>query len=220
MNNDSKNIYERNAQAWESMPVHIMHPDINLIKTHKRLFPDIKGKKILYIGFGEGQNLLYFVSQGAECFGTELTQNRIDMVRARLDDAGFFATLVKVNSPALPFENGTFDIVIAWQSLYYNNEETLKESLREIYRALKPGGQFLSSMVSIMHNLCAEEIAPSVFRPSRTPSQQDCILYCFKDEDHIKQLYAPFADIRIGYYDNHLFGARDFHYVISCSKHQ
>jgi len=218
MSFSEKNIYKRNAETWEHMAIHGMHPDIHLIKAQKALFPDGKGKKLLSIGFGEGQDLLHFAKEGFMCSGVELAENRIAHAKELLAKSGFNAEFKRVDSPRLPFDDNTFDVVVAWQSLYYNSRETLTESLAEVFRVLKSGGQFLSSMVSTKHNLCAEEIAPSLYRPSRTPSQQDAILYCFDSEDEIRNIYGQFSDIKIGHYDTYLFKTRDFHYVIACNK--
>ena len=141
----SKEVIRQNKKDFEKIGQYNMHIDTNLIRCKKNLFDDGKGKKLLYIGFGEGHNLAYFLKEGFKCYGTEISKNHVDYVNKRLKGK---ARLRLVDSNILPYKDNFFDVVVAWQSLYYNNERSLREALYEIQRVLKPGGCFLSSMVS------------------------------------------------------------------------
>lgn len=207
-----------NGQVWENIGEQDMNLDINLVRCYRKLFPNGKNKKILYIGFGEGKNLLYFAEQGFECYGTELSLGRVERVRALFQNNGKNADLRQVKSMVLPFENDFFDIVVGWQSLYYNNEEGFTKILEEIHRVLKPEGGFLSSLLSSDHVLCGKEISPNIFQPVNTPNQTDAILFVPKDQDQIKRLYKNFKNIQFGFYSFQLFKGFDFHHVIWCKK--
>lgn len=212
-------IVSLNKPSWEKIKIHNMHLDVNLVKCQKYLFPKSKNKKLLYIGFGEGENLSYLISQGFECYGTEISKKRLEFAEKKLRERKQKATLKLVDSNNLPFKDNFFDIIIAWQSLYYNTEKTLKESLDEIYRVLKHGGIFLSSMLSVKQKLlCNKKIAPNTYKPSSKTGQQNCLVYCFEKEIQIKKLYKKFKDIKIGYYSSYLFKSPNFHYVIHCKK--
>ncbi|MEK7575928.1 MAG: hypothetical protein AAB491_02500, partial [Patescibacteria group bacterium] len=75
---DSKKVVSLNKSSWEKIKIHNMHLDVNLVKCQKYLFPGAKRKKLLYIGFGEGENLSYLISQGFECYGTEISKKRLE----------------------------------------------------------------------------------------------------------------------------------------------
>lgn len=208
----------RNRIEWDTMPIRQMHPDTNLIICQKRLFPDGKHKKLLYIGFGEGQNVRYFASEGFECYGTEISPSRMRIAKHELKKHKLAAELRLVSANELPFWDNFFDVVVAWQSIYYNDKDGLAATLSEIHRALKPGGQFLSSMLSARHeNLCGREIAPSVFAP-RIKSQSRCITFGFKNARQIRSMYKQFSNIEIGFYSSCLFKKLSYHYVIHCIK--
>lgn len=216
---DSKSVIKLNKSEWEKMKIHEMNPDVNLIKCQKALFPAGKNKKLLYIGFGEGQNLPYLISQEFKVYGTEIAKSRLDFAKKIIKKNKQKAFLQLVDSNKLPFKDNFFDIIIAWQSLSYNNKKTLKESLDEIKRTLKPGGCFLSSMISLRQKLlCHKKIGPGVYRPAKSTGQSNCILYCFKNEKQIKNIYKDFKNIKIGFYSSYLFKSHNFHYVIACEK--
>ncbi|MBL7045403.1 MAG: class I SAM-dependent methyltransferase [Parcubacteria group bacterium] len=205
--------------VWENINVHGMNLDVNLVKCQKYLFPDSAGKKLLYIGFGEGQNLIYLAKEGFDVYGTEIAENRFSEAKKRLKKHKIRADLRLVESNLLPFKDDYFDVVIGWQSLYYNNKETLTGALSEINRVLKPGGKFLSSMISPKQTLlCNKEIAPSVYHPAKETGQSNCIVFCFKTKEQINRIYKEFVNIRIGFYSSYLFRSHNFHYVIACEK--
>ena len=216
---DSKKVVSLNKSSWEKIKIHNMHLDVNLVKCQKYLFPGAKRKKLLYIGFGEGENLSYLISQGFECYGTEISKKRLEFAEKKLKERKQKAILKLVDSNKLPFKDNLFDIIIAWQSLSYNTGKTLKESLDEIYRVLKPRGTFLSSMLSVKQKLlCDKKIAPNTYKPSPKTGQQNCVVYCFEKKSQIKKIYKKFKDIKIGHYSSFLFKSPNFHYVIYCQK--
>lgn len=216
--NNLKDVIKTNSEIWENIGKQEMNLDVNLVRCQKRIFSDKKGKRLLYIGFGEGQNLIYFARQGFDCFGTELSLGRVRRVRSLFKKEGLKCTLRQVASMQLPFQDNFFDVVVAWQSLYYNNKEGFESILREIYRVVKPGGDFLSSLLSPEHGLCGIQVSENIYRPSNTKQQTEGVLFVLKNKQEIKKFYKQFHDIRFGFYSFNLFKNLDFHHVIWCKK--
>ena len=48
----------------------------------------------------------------------------------------------------IPFENNTFDYLLAWNVIYHGDLAVVLRSLSEILRVLKPGGLFQGTMLS------------------------------------------------------------------------
>src|SRR3989344_9502948 len=116
-----KKIVHLNRGVWEKLPLKGMQLDTDMVRCARYLFPKGRGKKLLYIGFDEGQNLLYFAGQGFDCFGTEISMPRLRATRRLFKAAKQKADLRQVSDNALPFPDNYFDEVVSWQSLYYNN---------------------------------------------------------------------------------------------------
>jgi len=212
-------ISAQNKAVWENLPIQEMNIDYHLVICHKRLFPESRGKKLLCLGFGEGQNLAYLAAQGFDCYGTEIARGRLLFTKKMLKQKRRKADLRLVESNILPFPDNFFDIVVAWQSLYYNAPETFREALKEIERVIKPEGKFLSSMVSPKQKLlCYKKIAPLTYHPSPRTHQEDCTLICLENKKQIRSFYRPFKNIKIGYYASELFRGPNFHWVIYCRK--
>ncbi|MBK7764079.1 MAG: bifunctional demethylmenaquinone methyltransferase/2-methoxy-6-polyprenyl-1,4-benzoquinol methylase UbiE [Bacteroidetes bacterium] len=75
--------------------------------------------------------------------GLDLSQNMLNIGQQKIDKLGFQNTieLVKGDGENLPFESNSFDAVTV--AFGVRNFEHLEPGLREIYRVLKPGGQFI-----------------------------------------------------------------------------
>jgi len=214
-----KSVVRLNRSVWEKQPLKGMRIDADMVRCHKYLFPESRGKKLLYIGFDEGQNLLYFVEEGFKCYGTEISKLRIRATRRLFKAAGQKAELRHVSDNTLPYPDNFFDVVVSWQSLYYNNAETLKYQLDEIYRVLKPGGQLLCSMISTgMNHHVHRKIGKNVYRPMPGTGQSAAVVFVFENKRQIRAYFKRFTSLRIGFYSSYLFYSHNFHYVIYVEK--
>jgi SAM-dependent methyltransferase len=48
-------------------------------------------------------------------------------------------------SQAIPFENGSFDVVVMSEVLEHLSDEALDKTLKEVHRVLRPGGKFIGT---------------------------------------------------------------------------
>lgn len=147
----SLTIPKDNARVWDDIyrSGHSMrYPDDGFVRLFSQL---IKTKipyqgRVLDYGFGSGATTEHMLRQGYQVDGLEISQRAIDTAQMRLIELGLTAKLLHHDGVNLPFEDDSFDAVIAWQVLSYNNFQTMREKLLEIKRLLKPGGVFLASL--------------------------------------------------------------------------
>ncbi|MGN7798628.1 class I SAM-dependent methyltransferase [Leifsonia sp. 22587] len=102
---------------------------------------DVAGRRVLDVGCGSGPILADLRDRGAIVTGVDSSAGMLDQARARLG-SDIDLRVADLAEP-LPFEDDTFDDVIASQVLHY-----LKDwgpSLAEIHRILKPGGRLIVS---------------------------------------------------------------------------
>jgi len=212
-----KEIVARNRRSWNKMPAQDMHADTNLIRCRKKFLGESKNKRLLDIGFGEGANLLYFATEGFDCFGTEIAGNRLKLTQNKFKKAGRKAALKLVDSNDLPFADNFFDAVVAWQSIFYNDKKGYQKIVAEIFRTLKPGGHFLCSTVSDKHAICAKKIAANLYSP-KIDSQRACLVCAFKNKERVKEMFKKFSDLKIGFSKLLLFKEFEFYYIIHGRK--
>ena len=109
-----------------------------------RLCGDVKGKRVLDLGTGDGANAIAFASQGAHVIGLDHSADRLARARklaapteVRVEwhesDAADLAFL-RADSIDLAFGSGVLDEV-----------EDLDRVLRQVHRVLRPGAPFVFS---------------------------------------------------------------------------
>ncbi len=104
-------------------------------KLMEKPFRTNSGLRILELGFGEGEHLQFVKSDFSEYLATDIDEKRLEKVSAKLPSK---VVTKKVDASNLPFEDETFDRVIATCLIAHLQEP--EKSLREWRRVLKPGG--------------------------------------------------------------------------------
>ena len=107
-------------------------------------FNGYAGKALLEVGCGIGTDLERFAAGGAICTGVDLSETAIDLAKKNMESNGQKATLLLGNGEALDFEDNTFDVVYAHGVLQYTDD--IQKMVDELYRVLKPGGQFIGML--------------------------------------------------------------------------
>ncbi len=78
-----------------------------------------RGKRLLEIGVGAGTDHLQWARAGCFCHGVDLTQAAIETTRAHLALHGFSSELRRIDAEALPFADGSFDLVWSWGVIHH-----------------------------------------------------------------------------------------------------
>lgn len=111
-------------------------PENRFILSH---MGDIRGKHLLDLGCGAGENSVYFAKMGAICVASDYSPG---MVEVALQLAA--ANKVKIsgrtmNAIALDCPDNTFDFVYASNLLHHLPDP--HKAIQEMHRVLKPGGK-------------------------------------------------------------------------------
>lgn len=99
---------------------------------------DLKGKKVLDVGSGEGHLTRMMTKEGASIIGLECTARQLEKATSyeKVGDE----TYVDAVAQSLPFDEQSFDIVVFFNSLHHIPVEDQFTALTEAVRVLTPNG--------------------------------------------------------------------------------
>lgn len=102
-------------------------------------FDGYRGKQVLEVGCGAAVDLARFARGGAMVTGVDLAASAIELARANFQQQGLQGDFQVADGEALPFPEGTFDLVYAHGVVQYTaNPQRLVDECR---RVLRPGGE-------------------------------------------------------------------------------
>lgn len=100
-----------------------------------------EGRSALEIGCGEGRVSRELTAQGYAVTASDAVPAMVEAARR----AGSAHRYAQADATALPFEDGSFDLVVAYNVLM--DLDDMPGAVREARRVLKPGGQLFISVV-------------------------------------------------------------------------
>lgn len=108
-------------------------------------FGDLKGKKILGLASGGGQQMPIFAALGADCTVLDYSTAQIESERLVAKREGYSINVVQADmTKSLPFADEAFDIIFHPVSNCYVEE--VKPIWRECFRVLRHGGLLIAGM--------------------------------------------------------------------------
>jgi ubiquinone/menaquinone biosynthesis C-methylase UbiE len=169
------------------------------------------GEQVLECGGGPGwlwrQNLDRLPA-GCHITFTDLSPGMVAEARAALSHAADRFTFQTVNIMELPFDDDSFDVVVANHMLYHVPDRP--KALSEIKRVLKGNGRFLAATNGKKHLTELREIGKDLLPLSWLPAQEEPtpeetpIGRGFRLEDGRSQLEPFFASVELRLYHSHL----------------
>ena len=144
------------------------------------------GRRCLDVGCGIGRHALALADLGFEAHAIDRSEAGLARVAAEAARRKVDVTTQMADMTSLPYPDGSFDFVVAWNVIYHGTPADAATAAAEITRVLRPGGHYLSTMLS-KHNAQygrGEQIAPDVFVQHDGP----------EDKAH-PHLYTDMADI-------------------------
>jgi len=142
---DIINEWDYASEEWiKSLKFNQSRTNILIPETLKML-GDIKGKRLLDLGCGEGGYSRLFANKGAKVVGIDFSENLINEA-LKQNQANEIEYYVRDACFLEGIEDEKFDLVVSAMCLMAI--EDIESAINEAYRVLKLGGEFI---VSILH---------------------------------------------------------------------
>ena len=108
----------------------------------KAWFGDLKGKRVLGLASGGGQQMPIFAALGAICTVLDYSPAQLESERMVSQREGYDIRIIRADmTKPLPFDDNAFDLIFHPVSNCYVRE--VRPIFRECFRVLKPGGVLL-----------------------------------------------------------------------------
>ena len=137
--------WDEQAESWAAFARtpgrDFSHEEINF-PPFLELLPQ-PGRATLDVGCGEGRVGAELQRLGHKIVGVDSSPRMVELARERHD-------AIVADAAALPFDDGAFDLVIAYMSLM--NMDDMERGVREASRVLESGGRFC---FAVLHPLWA-----------------------------------------------------------------
>ncbi len=112
-----------------------------LIREQRRKLLAAADGRVLEVGAGTGFNLPHYPAAIHDLTITDAMDGMLRRAERRAANTGRHVTATKASVDELPFEDGSFDTVVA--SLLLCSVDDQSRALAEIRRVLRPGGRYL-----------------------------------------------------------------------------
>jgi SAM-dependent methyltransferase len=108
-------------------------------------FPQLRGRDLLGLACGGGQQMPLFAAAGANCTVLDYSEKQLASERMVAQREGYDMRIVRADmTRPLPFADGAFDLIVHPVSNSYIRE--VGPLWRECFRVLRPGGILLAGM--------------------------------------------------------------------------
>lgn len=104
--------------------------------------------KFLDLGCGLGRHSIYFAKKGFQVNSIDLSEYGINHLKKWAEQEQVSIVTNVGNMLSLPFENNTFDCIMAYNVIYHTDTNGFIKSLNEIKRVLKCGGEMFITLIS------------------------------------------------------------------------
>lgn len=151
----SRAWWDRDADNYQNEhgdflgPVDLVWCPEGLREADVHLLGDVRAKRILELGCGAAAGGRWLATQGADVTGLDLSAGMLRHAVDQNQASGVPVKLVQADASALPFGEGTFDIVFtAFGAVPFVEDSALV--MREVFRVLRPGGRWVFSITHPM----------------------------------------------------------------------
>lgn len=144
--------------------------------------------KFLDIGCGLGRHSIYMAEKGFNITALDLSEYGVDHLKKWADEKGLNINTVVSDMLKLPFDDNSFDCIMAYNVIYHTDGEGFKNIMKEIRRVLKPGGELFLTLIS-------KGTWSYVFSKGKVIDENTILRNDNPAEDNVPHFYMDYMDI-------------------------
>ncbi len=171
---------------------------------YSRLFgqPVVAGTKVIDVGSGFGNNLVYFLDRGLEGYGVDVTDDMIGLAAQNMQRLGYEAKFSLGENQKIPYPDAYFEYLISVNTIHYEKDEAgIRAAFKEFRRVVKPGAKVFIMTAGPNHEIRAKvrrlgtlsyEVLDYGFRSNEQ-------FAFFEDKNHLEKIAGEyFREVEVG----------------------
>lgn len=214
---------QTNHKYWQSpynapyVESFIFRLDGRLLKKYK-LYNESNKKdfKILDFGCGQGSHIKYFIDNGFDGYGVDISEHSVAVAKKRVSNEKKIKLISAEANENDNFFDVKFDLIISSQVLYYLSASQLEKRIQSFKNMLKPGGHVFFTMMTtnswyytwvvdkdakLIDGLHLVEHTDSIYNERVKKIINKHYINFTKDKEDLKKKFHLFKSVEIGDYD-------------------
>jgi ubiquinone/menaquinone biosynthesis C-methylase UbiE len=128
-------------------------------------FPVEENQKVLDVGCGAGNNLIFFLNKGCKCFGIDVTEDMVELAAENLANCGYQGVPISLGAnDSIPFDDHSFHILLSVNTLHYSSGKSgIDHSLTEFKRVMADGSRIFIVTAGPSHEIVTNSRRHGVF---------------------------------------------------------
>lgn len=162
--------------------------------------------KVLDYGFGSGNNSEFLMQSMGQFYGVEISEASINNLTKRFSNEPKFHPEKIYHTRDRAKIACQFDVIVAWQVLYYNDFKGLNEAIKWIHDSLREGGIFIATMITnrdIKAKYSLEVETNLRVIDERIPHQEGCVVINLAGQEEFLEKFRDFNILDFGHYERH-----------------
>ena len=181
---------------------------------------DMGFRKFLDLGCGIGRHSLHMAKLGFDVTAYDLSDTGLQLLRGKASKMELSIHTVKGDNERLPFNDSSFDCLLAYHSLYHSDSEGMGRIVSEMHRVLGSGGEGYLTLISKSHpDYLRDDLekldANTVMKPEEDGS---IVPHYFVQYEEIEKLLHPFEVIKVKHVEDFFSGKSSWHYFVHIRK--
>lgn len=176
--------------------------------------------RFLDMGCGLGRHSILFAKNGFDVDAFDLSQEGIDVLNAKTNEAKLNIRTILGDINHLPYENESFDCLLAYHVISHTDTMGIVRIISEIHRVLRTDGEFFVTLCSKSSPSFLTKNYPKIDENTivKTKEPEAGIPHLYSNLDDVKRIFGEFEIIKIRHIEDIYDDTSSWHYFIHGRK--
>jgi len=201
------------SKPWWEEPAGEVYPLLNRWKNKKF-------SKFLDLGCGIGRHSILFAQHGFHVSALDLGKEGLEKLRDLAKKLKLPINIKHADMIKLPYKDSAFDCILAFHSIYHQDDEGIKKVIGEMKRVLKREGEayitFNSKNGSVFNSPDVKRISGNTVM--KTEGHEAGIPHFLASKEDIELLLKDFKILEISYKEEYYPDYLSAHYFVLAQK--